>query len=301
MNISIIIPTYNGQKHIKELILSLKQQTILPIEIVIVDSTSTDLTVEYAQSSGCKVTFVDMKDFDHGGTRNLGSEIASGEIVVFMTQDAIPVNDKFLEELIKPLRNHQIAASFGRQVARPDAAPPERFARLFNYPETAVVKSRDSLRTLGIKTFFFSNVCSAIKKKEFKKVGRFPSRVVMNEDMLLAARLIQEGYKIAYVPEAAVWHSHNYGALQQFRRNFDIGASLSMNKWVLEMAGAESEGLRFVKEQFKYLFQAGHYLWITQAIGINAARLAGYKLGLIEEKLPLRLKKACSMHKNFWK
>ena len=95
-------------------------------------------------------------------------------------------------------------ASFGRQIPRPDASPTENFTRLFNYPETPMIKGIEDLPRLGIKTFFFSNVCSAIKTKEFKELGGFPENIIMFEDLIFAAKAILKGYKIAYVPEAKV-------------------------------------------------------------------------------------------------
>jgi len=221
----------------------------------------------------------------------------------YMTQDALPVDDKFLENLVKPLADEEdtsIAASFGRQVATSDAVPPEQFARMFNYPETSQVKGKEDLSRLGIKTFFFSDVCSAMRRADFESVGGFPERIIMNEDMILAAKLILKGYKVAYVPEAAVWHSHNYNVVQQFRRYFDIGASLSMNRWLLEHASAEGEGLTFVKKQLTWLLSQRHYEWIPHTMVLTIAKYAGYRLGLIQEYLPVRLKKKMSLHSQFW-
>lgn len=300
MRVSIIIPTLNAGNVIAELISRLVHQTVPPIEIVILDSSSDDQTIDVATELGCKTTIIKRKMFDHGGTRNLGVKLTSGEILVFMTQDAMPVDENFLENLIEPLINPKIAASFGRQVARDDAVPPEKFARLFNYPETPVIKAREDLPHLGIKTFFFSDVCSAVRREEFEMVGGFPEKIIMNEDTILAAKLILQGYKIAYVPEAKVWHSHNYGVFKQFKRYFDIGASLSMNSWVLEGYRAEGEGFRFLKEQMIYLLHRGHRLWIPYSLILAAAKYGGYRLGLLEHKLPKNLKKFFSLHTNFW-
>lgn len=303
MRVSVVIPTLNAEKFIRELVLRLRQQTLTPAEINVIDSSSEDRTVEIATEMGCRTLVIKKEAFDHGGTRNLGVKLSSGNVVVFITQDATPVNNKFLENLVKPLvdsSDPSIAASFGRQVARKDAIPPEKFARLFNYPDTGMVKSKEDLPRIGIKTFFFSDVCSAVRKREFETVGRFPEKVIMNEDMILAAKLILHGYKVAYVPEAAVWHSHNYSIAQQFRRYFDIGASLSMNRWLLEYTQAEGEGFKFVKEQLVWLLRHRHYWWIPYTITLTVAKYAGYRLGLMENKLPVGLKKKFSLHKNFW-
>ncbi|RJX22058.1 MAG: glycosyltransferase [Ammonifex sp.] len=303
MRVSVVIPTLNAEKFIGQLVPMLKRQTLPPSEIIVVDSSSGDRTVEIAAEMGCKTVVIEREAFDHGATRNLGAKLSAGEVIVFMTQDALPVDDRFLENLVRPLTDSSdplIAASFGRQSARNDAVPPEKFARLFNYPDTGMVKSRENLPRLGIKAFFFSNVCSAVRKWEFEAVGGFPEKIIMNEDMLLAAKLILRGYKVAYVPDAAVRHSHNYSIAQQFRRYFDIGASFSMNRWLLEHARAEGEGFRFVKEQLAWLLRHRHYRWIPHALALTLAKYAGYKLGLMEKRLPVSLKKRFSMHRLFW-
>lgn len=303
MRVSITIPTLNAEKFIREFVLRLRQQTLSPAEIIVVDSSSEDRTVGIATEMGCKTITIERTAFDHGGTRNLGAKLSTGNVLVFMTQDALPVDDRFLENLVGPLADPAdplIAASFGRQLARNDAVPPEKFARLFNYPDTGIVKGREDLPRLGIKTFFFSDVCSAVRKREFEAVSGFPEKIIMNEDMILAAKLILRGYKVAYVPKAAVWHSHNYSIAQQFRRYFDIGASLSMNRWLLKYAKAEDEGLRFVKEQITWLLRHRQYRWIPQVLALTVAKYAGYKLGLMEDKFPAGLKKRFSMHRHFW-
>lgn len=303
MRVSLIIPTLNAERFIEDLIVRFKRQTIPPAEVIVVDSSSEDRTVGIATEMGCKTITIERKAFDHGGTRNLGAKICAGEVLVFMTQDAMPVDDRFLENLVRPLvdlADPLIVASFGQQLARDDAVPPEKFARLFNYPGKGMVKSREDLPRLGIKAFFFSDVCSAVKKREFEAVGGFPEKIIMNEDMILAAKLILQGHKVAYVPEAAVWHSHNYSVAQQFRRYFDIGASFSMNRWLLEYARAEGEGFRFVKEQLAWLLRHRHYRWIPHALALTLAKYAGYKLGLIEERLPVSLKRRFSLHRLFW-
>lgn len=300
MKISVIIPTFNGEKYIFNLIPLLKSQSLLPSEIIIIDSSSDDKTVEICKEFDCKTIIIKRKDFDHGATRKLGAEVSGGEIIIFMTQDALPINDKLIENLVKPLHYPKIAASFGRQVPKINSTPLEKFARLYNYPEKSNSKSIEDLPRLGIRTFFFSNVCSAIRKKEYQAVGGFPERIIVNEDMVLAAKLMLSGYHVSYVPEATVLHSHNYKLLQQFRRYFDIGAFHNTNRWLFELSRPEGEGLHFTKEQFLYLFRNGYHYWIPYSLVANLIKYFGYRLGLTQDKLPLFLKKSLSNQRIFW-
>ena len=239
--VSVVIPTYNAEQYIDGLLKSLTRQTAVP-EIVVVDSSSSDGTVDIAESYGAKVLQIKKEDFNHGGTRNLGAGQADGDVVVFLTQDALPADPRSIGALAEALEDPETAASYGRQIPREDAMPTERFARCFNYPDKPVLKSWNDIPQLGIKTFFFSNVCSAVRVKEFKKLGGFPENLIMFEDMLFAAKLLRDGYRIAYVPGARVIHSHNYGWVQQFKRYEMAGISFSENPWFLQYGKGRNEG-----------------------------------------------------------
>lgn len=300
MCVSVIIPTLNCQDSIELLLTKLWEQTKRPIEVIVIDSESNDNTVSIAEKFGAKVIKILRSDFNHGKTRNVAASCAKGDILVFLTQDALPKNKYFIENLINPLKNLKIAASYGRQVAKDNAIPTEKFSRLFNYPQEDKIKSKEDIKILGIKTFFFTNVCSAIKKDVFNEVGKFPDDTILNEDMILASKLILHGFKIAYASTAEVIHSHNYGFKKQFKRNFDIGVSLIEYKSILNYATAESEGIKFLINEIKYMIKNRRYLWIPYAIGEDASRFIGYKLGLIHKNIPLYLKKKLSMNPDYW-
>lgn len=297
--VSIIIPTNNAEQYIRSLLSALKSQSVSS-EIIVIDSSSSDCTVGIADSYDVKTKIIVKKSFDHGGTRNLAVTMSSGDIVVFLTQDALPADKLFLERLIGPLEDPAIAATYGRQLPRDDAKPLERFSRLFNYPEKPLVKDRESLSELGIKTFFFSNVCSAIRKKEFELLGGFTEGVIMNEDMLFASKLIRKGYKIAYVPEARVIHSHNYSWRQQFRRYFDIGVFLKNNVQKLYGATPDHVGVKFLTEGIMRLLRTRDYVWMPYAIGEAFFKYAGYKSGQHYTLIPVSMRKILSMHSSFW-
>lgn len=281
MKISLIIPTLNAGKYMEELLSSLSLQDTRPTEVIVIDSSSEDSTVDTAKRFGAKTIVIPRHTFNHGGTRNMAAEIATGDVLVFMTQDALPADNSLLSRLTAPLESPDIAAAYGRQVAKTDASPPEAFARQFNYPDKALIKCAADMSAFGIKTFFFSNVCSAIQKKPFLKVGMFPDNIRFNEDMILAAKLILNGYKTAYVPEARVIHSHNYSLLQQFIRYYNIGSSLKDNRWILKYAKPEGEGMRFIREQMSFLLKGHNYSWLPYILLEHAAKYAGYRIGLI--------------------
>jgi rhamnosyltransferase len=201
---------------------------------------------------------------------------------------------------MKPLNKKEIAASYGRQIPNKDAIPVEVFARLFNYPDKDFIKSSSDIHRLGIKTFFFPNVFAAVRRDAFEQVGRFPDNIIMNEDVILAAKLITKGFKIAYASTAQVIHSHNYSLLQQFNRYFDIGVALKSHSWVLSLAQAEGEGIKYFMSEIKYLANQGHWHWIPYACADACVKMIGFRLGLIENKLPIKIKKRLSMHSSYW-
>ena len=299
MNISIIIPTLNCEGTIEDLLKRLKNQTQKADEVIVVDSESNDRTVEIAEKEGAKVIKIKRRDFDHGGTRNLAAENSTGDAIIFLTQDALPYDEHFIENIITPLKNSDVVAVYGRQIADQKAIPTEKFARLFNYPEKGFIKSKESINELRIKAFFFSNVCSALRKKEFEQVGKFPYKTIMNEDMIIASKLIQNGYKIAYVPNAIVIHYHNYSLIKQFKRNFDIGVFFSENSWILQYGKSEGEGIKFLKDEIRYLWR-NDKIWTLYAIVENIFRYSGYRLGLKHKYLPKSIKLNLSMNKNYW-
>lgn len=297
--ISVIIPTRNAEGHIRRLLDSLKRQSV-PSETVVIDSSSTDNTVTIAESFGAKTKIIVRGLFGHGKTRNQAVTLASGDIIVFLSQDALPADEHFIENLIKPLKDPEIAAAYGRQIPKEDAKPTEKFSRFFNYPDAPLIKDSNAFSSLGIKTFFFSNVCSAIRRKEFDELGGFSENLIMNEDMLIAGRLIKSGHKIAYVPEARVIHSHNYSLGQQFRRYFDIGVFLRKNLETLNYVDPSNVGASFLKEAFRYLMKNGHYRWCPYLAGEAVSKFIGYNLGRHYDALPVAIRKRISMHSNYW-
>jgi len=303
-SVSVIIPTLNAGPSFAQLLRLLKEQTVQPYELIIIDSCSDDATVRLAEAAGAKVITVQRTDFDHGGTRNLAADSASGDILMFMTQDVFPVNDRLIEELIKPFvedsANDGIVYSYARQIAAADGNILEQLARENNYPAESNVQCYEDIERLGIKTFFCSNACSAIRRDVFQQMGGFHSPVIFNEDMFMAARCILGGMKIAYCAEAQVYHTHNYTIKQQFKRFFDNGVSMRCNSWILPYASTTKAGSKLVAKQIKGLREARQLRFFPKLVIESAAKLIGYKLGMNYYRLPKKLCRRMSMHRLIW-
>ena len=176
----------------------------------------------------------------------------------------------------------------------------ERYTRSFNYPEESRIKGAVDLGTLGIKTFFCSNVCAAWRRDRYLELGGFEKKTIFNEDMILAGHLIRKGGLIAYCADAKVIHSHNYSALQQFHRNFDLAVSQTMHPEIFGGIRSESEGIRLVKMSMKHCLQIGKPWLCFQVLSQSAGKYLGYKLGQRYGQLPRKMILWCTMNPTFW-
>lgn len=280
MDISVIIPTLNAEHDIEGLLTVLGRQSIQPIEILVVDSASEDRTIELIRKhKGVRLLQIDRQDFNHGGTRDLALRESRGDFVCFLTQDAVPVSDDYLELLVAPMvDDSEIALVSGRQLPKVDARRFEQLVRGFNYPDSSSVRSKRDLKKYGIKTFFASDTCSAYRRTAYLECGGF-EHVNTNEDMLMAARFIASGMKVAYEPRAEVYHSHNLTPSQQFARNRAVGFFLETHADDLMHASEIGEGGRLVKAVSSQLLREGN-LFEFIAFGVDCcARLLGNRAG----------------------
>jgi len=279
--ISIIIPTHNSFKLLPCLLGNIKKQTIFDYELLILDSSSIDDTVCIARSFGAKVMVIPKETFDHGGTRTLGGKEARGEILIYMTQDALPESEDSIEKLIRPLlENEEIGAAYGRQLPHPGATPFAAHLRAFNYPPNSRVTCLEDGKKLGIKAPFISNSFSAYKKRALEEVGWFKSGLPMCEDTYAGSKLLLAGYKLAYVADSRVYHSHNYTALEEFKRYFAIGSFHKAEEWIIrEFGKAGGEGLRYVRSELAYLAGLHKYHLLPLSVFRNALKFLGYKMG----------------------
>ena len=287
--VSVVIPTLNAESELSGLLRVLKRQTLCPEEIIVVDSSSDDLTGEIAEDDpSVTLIRIDRGDFNHGATRDMAFRRSSGDLVCFLTQDAVPVSDAYLERLVAPLLSDDgIALVSGRQLPKPDARRFEQLVRAFNYPEESSVRSVTDLPRLGIKTFFASDVCSAYRRSAYLACGGFP-RLETNEDMLMAARFIEAGYKVAYEASAEVYHSHNLTICQQFNRNRMVGRFLASHASELMGALEFGEGARLAKSVADILLREGNLLELLAFGADCAARLLGNRAGRLDAESDTR-------------
>lgn len=212
MKVSIVIRTYNEQRHLGELLKGIEQQVRdgFDIETVIVDSGSTDDTLKIANSYPTKIVPIKKDEFSFGRSLNIGCAAASGDILVFVSGHCIPTGSRWIAELIAPLGKNDVAYSYGGQVGDDSSHFSEKqiFGKYF--PSTSKVPQEG---------FYINNANAAMLKSVWHE-HRFDEDLTGLEDMHLAKRLVAQGYKIAYVATGAVYHLHSE-SWAQVRRRFE--------------------------------------------------------------------------------
>ena len=237
--VSVAIPVLNGARYLDEVLAAVRDQDVdRDVEIVIVDSGSTDGSVDIAERHGALVHRIDKSEFSHGGTRNLLMELASGDHVAFLTQDATPASPRWLAALLEGFEQaDDVAAVFGPHDARPDASHMihSEMARHFSswgagghtidvHRLERTPEGLAAYRDFPGQLTFLSDVNCCIARWAWARV---PYREVpYAEDQLLGRELIEAGYAKVFHPEARVVHSHDYPPGQFFKRYFDEFRSL---------------------------------------------------------------------------
>lgn len=287
-SVSVIVPTLNGAATLPALLAGLARAAARrPVEIVAVDSGSRDATVALLRDAGAVVVELGAERFGHGSTRNRGAARARGEVLLFVTQDVEPVGDGWLEPLAAAFAEPQVAGVFGRQIPR-GASPEEAFLARTNYPATARrLTAADLAAPFGPGRTYFSTAFGAVRRAVWERLP-FPT-VVMSEDQAWAREALKAGHVVRYVPEAAVYHGHDFALGRAFRRNFDSGSSLE----TLGLAGASWRGgLRHLAGEARWIARERGITRLPYTLVYEAVRMAGFQLGRLEGAMPRALARA---------
>jgi len=335
--VALVVPTFQAGDAWCEFIQAVKKQVGIDLQVWVVDSNSTDETVVLAQTAGWNTLILGTQPFNHGGTRQWAVEQIGDrvEYVVLMTQDALLATPNALSQLLRPFTDPQVGVVYGRQLPHLDATLLAARARFFNYPERSFVSTFEDRKRLGLRAAFCSDSFAAYRLSHFRAVGGFPEHVIMGEDMWVAAKMLMAGFKVAYASEALVYHSHNYGFLEEFQRYFDTGVFHAQEPWLIETFGSvKSEGLKMLKSQLlfsddntnhgngsrsavdsgqdfeQYPFndqlkeirssRIRRWCYFLEVLSRTAAKLIGYRLGRAYRYWPRWVVKRFSSFKNYW-
>jgi rhamnosyltransferase len=301
--ISVVIPVRDGGDDLESCLAGIVRQSLdEEVEIVVVDSGSTDGSRAVAAGAGARVEAIPSTAFTHGRARNLGARLARGEILVFTSQDATPADERWLERLVAPLRrDERVAGVYGRQLPRPDAAPPERYFLDFLYGPEPRRQRAATPAEISLRTTLFSNANSALRRTLWERFP-FADDVIMSEDQEWSRRVLLAGYEVVYEPRAAVWHSHRYTLRSAFRRFFDSGVSSGR---AYLAGGASTPELRRAAREYalgelRWLCRSRQARWIPYAAVYELAKFAALQLGARHAALPLALNRRLSATPAYW-
>ena len=300
--VDVLIPVYEPDEDFKKLLKMLSRQTVRPRKIILmVTEGRREVAPDDKAYPDIEIHKLRKEDFDHAGTRNDAAAYSDADLILFMTQDAVPEDVHFIEEMEEGMElSGRIAVSYARQLAKKDTKPIERLIRHFNYPEESRLKSSDDLPELGVKTYFCSDVAAMYRREIFEELGGFRTPAVFNEDMVFAASAVKAGYEVYYNAEARVVHAHNLKLKEQFRRNFDVGASQADHPEVFAEISSEKEGGKLFKTISKGLVKLGRWYLLPYFILQCGAKFIGFRLGKRYQKMKPGLVKKLSSNKAYW-
>jgi rhamnosyltransferase len=299
-DLSIVILTKNAGDLFEDVLAGLFAcDGILETEVLVIDSGSKDRTLECVrQHPQIRLHSIPPEEFGHGKTRNLGARMTGRPIIVYLVQDATPANPDFLTRLTTPLGGDGFAGVFGRQLPRPWTNTIERIFLSGTYPEVREVRACSEQHALGIRDIFFSNVCSAIRRDVWERIP-FDETLIMSEDQLWAKQVLLAGHRLLYEPGAAVFHSHNYGLRDVFKRNFDSGTSLVgiVQDTFANMARYEVHHVAWCARE---LARGGDWWLIPYLLAYEATRATAFATGQRAHLLPRSIRRRLSLHKHYW-
>jgi len=270
-------------------------------EIILVDSGSTDATLEIARGYPIRVEQIPAQEFHHARTRNFAASLGKGPILINLSGDAIPASKNWLTNMLANFSDTSVGAVYGRQLPKPGSTVERSDTFDTVYGEKKMVKDPAHRNGLGYRFYHFSDVNSALRRSVWE-ANPYPEDLKMFEDVAIAKRILDGGWKIVYEPEAPVYHSHQYSAKQLFKRYFDIGYTLKeLEIW--DAPGTRSSLVRdfrkLVAKQFKRAVKKDEREKERAAVGQSFAKSAGFLLGLNQRFLPLALKRHLSSYGAF--
>ena len=269
---------------------------------LIIDSSSTDSTVDVVSSYDFECKIIPKSEFDHSGTRQLAlTMLSDSDIIIYMTQDALITDVNAFSRLVEPFyANLSIAGTYGRQLPHFDADIFARNLRSFNYGNKNYIRSYADRYVWGMNCVFSSDSFAAYNVKALQHVGGFPARLIFAEDMYIFSKLLMADYKVAYVADAVCHHSHNYSVKDVFKRSFDTGVFHRTEDWICREFGYPNKlGIKLALYEWRKIFFTKPWL-LPKSYLIFFSKFLGYKLGCNFDKLGVRLCRKFSMNSSFW-
>lgn len=284
MNIDIICPLYNAKTYVEEQLKQIAEQTkynnIKNIRYIITECNDGTIDiVKKLKEKNEKILYkiIKKEEFSHSLTREKEVKESNSDIVVFITQDVKIKKCDWLENLVKPIENGKVVATYSRQICE-DKNSIEYYTRIRNYPKESIIKSKENIEKMGMNTFFFSDAASSINRKIFNEIGGYDGKILpTNEDMYIAYKIIMNGYKIKYCANSEVIHSHNFTIKETFNRYKSYGQFLKQEPQI-NIKSTQTGG-SLAKFIIKQAIKDKNYRIIFRFFPDMVARYIGMKIG----------------------
>jgi len=300
LRVGVFVPMLNAASELELLLPALVRLDPAPDEVLFIDSSSTDDSCELVTQAGYQCKVIKRADFGHGRTRNLATKYMDVDIILYMTQDAIPQGSDLIKKMLEAFSDPLVAHVVARQLPRADATFSAQFSRAFNYPSSTYRHDKADFETKGIRAIFTSNSCAAYRKEALQAIGGFAAGIPSNEDAIAVGELLKAGHSMVYQSAAEVIHSHNYGLSEEFRRYFDTGVAHSVHDIFNQPAtSVGDEGRSYVKSEIGFFLKHAP-LQLMPALFRDFVRWSGYRTGKAHRFLPLWLKRKCALNRSFW-
>ena len=276
--IDIICPLYNAENYIISLHNSINKQKKVKInKINYILTESNDNSEKILKENNINYKKIKKVEFSHSLVREKVAMNSDAMILVFITQDVVIENELWLFNLTKDIINGTCEAAFSRQISKYNNI--EKYTREKNYPSDSYIVTKNDIKRLGLRTFFFSDASSAIKTSVFKELKGYDGKnLPISEDMYIAYKIIMNGYKIKYCSDSVVYHSHNFTLKEIYERYKLTGNFFKENKY-LDEYGTTSSGAGLAKYILKRILQEKKIKLIFRYPFDMAARFFGMKMG----------------------
>lgn len=308
MKVDLILITYKPDKDFLEVVESMSKQSVQINKIIVFNTEQKYFDrIIYSghfldEHKNLEIHHVSKREFDCGKTRNSAFRCSDADYVLFLGQDALPVSDSLVEELVHAMKKDpDVAVAYGRLIPREECPESIKYIQRFYFPEDSSVRSESDVDSQGWMTYFISNACAMYRRDVLEKLDGFNNHVLAGEDILFAAKAVHEGWKVAYVPEAKAIYSLQHDAESVEKLYFDLAVSHLKHPEIYNVSDFRNQGKKLIRMTFSHLKHCGKRTEMLSFRRIAGRAKKGYKLGLKYKHLSKQQILKLSANPEYWR